>query len=144
MGQHPNNSWVAETQGQPYCQASRHSHTPGLDNNERKGNHSDVKLKMTNAPTRDSSPETSVHCEGKPDEISTLSEVLNHNVSNSVLHHSTNSELRTFQIASNTLCAPFSGRNKTFRLPHRVRRHISPAAETVTESFPHHQLGHVY
>ncbi|PBK79038.1 hypothetical protein ARMGADRAFT_1093522 [Armillaria gallica] len=58
-GQHPNNSWVAETQGQPYCQASCHSHTPGLDNNERKGNHSDVKLKMTNAPTRDSSPETS-------------------------------------------------------------------------------------
>ncbi|PBK81360.1 hypothetical protein ARMGADRAFT_1144451 [Armillaria gallica] len=97
MGQHPNNSWVAETQGQPYCQVSCHSHTPGLGNNEHKGNHSDVKLKMMNAPTRDSSPETSVRCEGKPDEISTPSEVLNHNVS----------------------------RNKTFRLPHRVRRRIS-------------------
>ncbi|PBK85926.1 hypothetical protein ARMGADRAFT_1086969 [Armillaria gallica] len=95
-GQHPNNSWAAETQGQPYCQASPHSHTPGLDNNERKGNHSDVKLKMTNASTWDSNRETSVSCEGKPDEISTPSKVLNHNVSNSVPHHSTNSKLRTF------------------------------------------------
>ncbi len=94
-GQHPNNLWVAETQGQPYCQASRHSHTPGLDNNERKGNHYDVKLKMTDAPTRDS-----------------------------ILPHSNNSELRTFRIASNTPCAPFYGEDKSSLLPRTVRRRI--------------------
>ncbi len=136
-GQHPNNSWVAETQGQPYCQASRHSHTPGLDNNERKCNHSDVKLKMTNASTRDSNRETSVSCEGKPDHISTLSRVLNHNISNSILPHSTNSELRTFRIASNTPCAPFSGENKSSLLPRRVRRRIHQLRKRLHQALHH-------
>ncbi|PBK79027.1 hypothetical protein ARMGADRAFT_1093533 [Armillaria gallica] len=133
--QHPNNPWAAEIQGQLYHKASRNSPTPYSDNSERKGIHSDVKLKMMNTATRDSSPETSVSCEGKPDEISTPSEVLNHNVSNSVLHHSTNSELRTFRIASNTLCAPFSGKNKTFRLPRRVRRRISQLLKRLQRVF---------
>ncbi len=87
-GQHPNNSWVAETQGQPYCQASRHSHTPSLDNNERKGIHFDAKLKMANTPTRDSSPDTAVSCESKPDEISTLSGALVHSISTIPTGHS--------------------------------------------------------
>ncbi len=140
-GQHPNNLWVAETQGQPYCQASRHSHTPGLDNNERKGNHSDVKLKMTNAPTQDYSPETSVSCEGKPDNISTPSRALNHNISNSILPHSTNGELRTFRIASNTPCASFSEKNKNFRLPRQVRRRISQLQKRLQQVF--HSTGWV-
>ncbi|PBK79019.1 hypothetical protein ARMGADRAFT_1093541 [Armillaria gallica] len=136
-GQHPNNSWIAETQGQPYCQASRHSHTPVLDNNERKGNHSDVKLKITNAPTRDSSPETSVSCEGKPDNISTPSRALNRNISNSILPHSTNSELRTFRIASNTPCAPFSGEDKSSILPRRVRRRTHQLRKRLQQALRH-------
>ncbi len=140
-GQHPNNLWAAETQGQLYHETSCNSPTPYSDNSERKGIHSDVKLKTVNAATRGSNSETPVSCEGKPDGISTPSEVLNHSISNSVLYHSTNSELRTFRIASNTLCAPFSGKNKTFRLPRRVRRRISQLLNRLQRNFRNHQLG---
>ncbi|KAK0449756.1 uncharacterized protein EV420DRAFT_1706810 [Desarmillaria tabescens] len=80
----------------------------------------DTALKATDIPACNSNSNTRDNCENKS--INTAA--LNHNIGNPIPLYSTNNEIRTFQIASNTPCIPFSERNKASRLPRKVRRHI--------------------
>ncbi len=94
----------------------------------------DTTLKAVDIRTIEhSSPNTGISCEKRCNDTP----VPNHNISNSILPHSTNSELRTFRIASNTPCAPFSGENKSSLLPRRVRRRIHQLRKRLQQALHH-------
>ncbi|PBK88240.1 hypothetical protein ARMGADRAFT_1084878 [Armillaria gallica] len=91
------------------------------DHSEFPSIHFDTTLKAVDICTIEhSSPNTGISCEKRCNDTP----VPNNNISTPLLHHSNSNELRTFRIASNTLCTPFSEKNKNFRLPRQVRRRI--------------------
>ncbi|PBK86275.1 hypothetical protein ARMGADRAFT_1035728 [Armillaria gallica] len=103
------------------------------DHSEFPSIHFDTTLKAVDIPIEHSSPNTGISCEKRCNDTS----VPNNNISTPLLHHSTNSELRTFRIASNTPCAPFSGENKSSLLPRRVRRRIHQLQKRLQQALQH-------
>ncbi|KAK0451950.1 uncharacterized protein EV420DRAFT_1482297 [Desarmillaria tabescens] len=80
----------------------------------------DTALKATDIPAYNSNPNTRDNCGNK----FIITPTLNHNIGNPIIPYSNNNGIRTFQIASNTPCAPFSEKNKNSRLPRKIRYHI--------------------
>ncbi|KAK0443039.1 uncharacterized protein EV420DRAFT_1649464 [Desarmillaria tabescens] len=99
------------------CRSSYNQRIPACYvHSERTSVRFDTTFKPMNVPPCSSNPDTRVSCENKFNNTPTL----NHNTGIPILHSPTKNEVRTFRIASNTPCIPFSKKG----LPRKVRRHI--------------------